>query len=106
MALGCLAIHTAQGSATVAMITAVGVLTAFNSREALGCDPIYLALAIGSGSLIGSWMNDSGFWIFAKMSVLTESEGLKSWSILLAFLASVWATVWNEGEVYFDSVSM
>jgi len=31
-------------------------------------------------------MNDSGFWIFAKMSVLTETEGLKSWSILLAAL--------------------
>ena len=31
-------------------------------------------------------MNDSGFWIFAKMGGLTELEGLKSWSIMLALM--------------------
>ena len=32
-------------------------------------------------------MNDSGFWIFAKMSGLTEVEALKSWTIALLVLA-------------------
>ena len=40
----------------------------------------------GSGSLVGSWMNDSGFWIYAKMGGLTELESLKSWTPLLAVL--------------------
>ncbi|MEA3225913.1 MAG: gluconate permease, partial [Planctomycetota bacterium] len=46
----------------------------------------YLATAIGGGSMICSWMNDSGFWIFVKMTGLTETEGLKSWTVLLAFM--------------------
>jgi len=76
-----------QGSGTVAMMTTASMFAAMGiHQEALGCHPVYLALAIGGGSLVGSWMNDSGFWIFAKMSVLTETEGLKSWSILLAAL--------------------
>ena len=43
-------------------------------------------MAIGGGSLVGSWMNDSGFWIFAKMGGLTEAETLKSWTPLLVVL--------------------
>jgi GntP family gluconate:H+ symporter len=71
------AIRTAQGSATVAMITAVGVLAAFSDPQELGCHPIYLALAIGCGSKPIAWMNDSGFWVICKMSGMTEREGLR-----------------------------
>jgi GntP family gluconate:H+ symporter len=77
----------AQGSSTVAMITTTSMLGAMlTSPASLGCHPVYLALAIGSGSLVGSWMNDSGFWIFAKMGGLTEVETLRSWTQLLAVL--------------------
>jgi GntP family gluconate:H+ symporter len=31
-------------------------------------------------------MNDSGFWIVSRMGVLTETEALKSWTVLLAML--------------------
>ena len=34
-------------------------------------------------------MNDSGFWIFAKMGGLTEAEALKSWSVMLTVLGVV-----------------
>nr|WP_261341398.1 MULTISPECIES: GntP family permease [Pirellulaceae] len=34
-------------------------------------------------------MNDSGFWVFAKMSGLTEVEALKSWTLLLLVLGGV-----------------
>ena len=77
----------AQGSCTVAMITASAMMAAMiTSTNTLGYNTAYLATAIGSGSLIGSWMNDSGFWIFVKMSGLTEAEGLKSWTPLLAII--------------------
>jgi hypothetical protein len=39
-----------------------------------------------SPALTGSWMNDNGFWIVARMSALTEVEALKTWTILLAIL--------------------
>ena len=76
----------AQGSSTVAMITASAMLAAMIPAGGLGFNVVYLGTAIGSGSLIGSWMNDSGFWIYAKMSGLTEVETLKSWSALLVIL--------------------
>jgi len=80
----------AVGSSTVAMITVSSMLAAMiGGGGGLGFDPVYLATAIGAGSLMGSWMNDSGFWIFTKMGGLTEAESLKSWTILLAILSLV-----------------
>ena len=82
-----LLIKIAQGSCTVAMITSSAMIAAMlTSTETLGYHPAYLATAIGGGSMIGSWMNDSGFWIFVKMTGLTEAEGLKSWTPLLAIV--------------------
>jgi GntP family gluconate:H+ symporter len=87
----CLAsvLKVAQGSSTVAMITGSAMLAGIASPATLGFHPVYLATAIGGGSLVGSWMNDSGFWIFAKMGGLTEIEALKSWTPLLAVLGTV-----------------
>lgn len=78
----------AQGSSTVAMITASGMLASVATPEQLGCHPVYMATAIGGGSLFGSWMNDSGFWIFTKMGYLTSVEGLKTWTPCLAILGA------------------
>jgi GntP family gluconate:H+ symporter len=72
------AIRTAQGSATVAMITSVGILAPLAASGDLGFHPVYLAMAIGCGSKPIAWMNDSGFWVICKMSGMTESEGLRS----------------------------
>ena len=80
------AIRTAQGSATVAMITAVGVLSGLASSGALGFHPVYLALAIGCGSKPIAWMNDSGFWVICKMSGMTEAEMLKSVTPMTALM--------------------
>ena len=71
------AIRTAQGSATVAMITAVGILSDLATGGDLPFHPVYLALAIGCGSKPVAWMNDSGFWVITRMSGMTEVEGLK-----------------------------
>ena len=59
------------------------------TEQQLGFNLVYIATAIGAGSLIGSWMNDSGFWIVAKMSGLTETEALKTWTPLLIVLGTV-----------------
>lgn len=79
-------IRTAQGSATVAMITAVGILTVFNTPGALGFHPVYLAIVVGCGSKLFPWMNDSGFWIICKMSGFTEGETIRNFSILLSIM--------------------
>ncbi len=82
-------IRTAQGSATVAMITAVGMLTAFNTPGALSFHPVYLAIVIGCGSKVFAWMNDSGFWVICKMSGFTEQETIKNNSVMLAIMGVV-----------------
>ncbi|WP_425399468.1 GntP family permease [Aeoliella sp.] len=76
----------AQGSSTAAMLVAAGMMSAMMGELSPAFHPVYLATAIGSGSLVGSWMNDSGFWIFSRMSGLTELETLKTWTPLLAML--------------------
>ena len=73
-------IRTAQGSATVALITVSGILSGMVGTEPLQFHQIYLGLAIGCGSKIMPWMNDSGFWVVCKMSNLTEREVLKTFS--------------------------
>ncbi len=86
----------AQGSSTVAMITTSAMLAAMLGKgAALPFHVVYVATAIGSGSLVGSWMNDSGFWVVSRMGGLTEVEALKSWTPLLVVvgLTSMIATL-------------
>jgi GntP family gluconate:H+ symporter len=71
-------VRTAQGSATVALITASGILAGMAQNDNLGFHPVYLCLAIGSGAKLIPWMNDAGFWIMCKTSNLTEQEALKT----------------------------
>jgi GntP family gluconate:H+ symporter len=78
-------IKVAQGSSTVAMITAAGMLAAMvTGADALPFHTVYLAIAITAGSLVGTWMNDSGFWVFSKMGGVTEMETLRSWTVVSA----------------------
>jgi len=80
----------AQGSGTVAMITAAGLMAAIlGDGQALMVHPVYVFLAIGFGALFGSWMNDSGFWVVGKLSGFTERETLKTWTVLTVFVSLV-----------------
>jgi len=79
----------AQGSSTAAMIITAPMMADIVSGMSLPYHMVYLATAIGAGSLVGSWMNDSGFWIFTKMGGLTEEEGLRTWTPLLVILGLV-----------------
>jgi GntP family gluconate:H+ symporter len=82
-------IKFAQGSSTTAMIVTSGMIVAMIDPGSLTFHPAYLVAAIGAGSLVGSWMNDSGFWIFAKMGGLTEVQTLKSWTPTLVVVGVV-----------------
>ncbi len=77
----------AQGSSTVAMIVTSSMLASMGTTpEMLGCHPVYLGTSIGAGSLVGCWMNDSGFWVVSRMSGLTEVETLKAWTVILVIV--------------------
>lgn len=76
-------IRVAQGSATVAMITTSAIMFPILQSHQPPYHAMYIFLAIGFGSKMVSWMNDSGFWTVSKLSGFTESETLKSWTILV-----------------------
>ena len=82
-------VRVAQGSATVAMITAVGIIGPVATNIDLPYNRLYLALAIGCGSKPLNWMNDSGFWIISKMSGMTEGETLKTVTVMLTIMGLV-----------------
>lgn len=62
------------------MITVVGMVSGLATPETLGFAPVYRACAIGFGSKLFSWMNDSGFWVVSRMSGMTMSETLRNFS--------------------------
>ncbi len=76
-------VRVAQGSATVAMLTASSIMAPMIAGGALDCHPVYLFTAIGFGAMFFSWMNDSGFWVVSRLSGMTEKETLRTWSIQL-----------------------
>lgn len=82
-------VRTAQGSATVAMITSSGILAGMATTMSLEYHQLYIGLAIACGSKLIPWMNDSGFWIVCKMSNLTEQEVLKTFSPMLTIMGIV-----------------
>jgi GntP family gluconate:H+ symporter len=100
-----LVVRVAQGSATVAMITSASIMLSIAGTAGFGVHPFYIFLAIGYGATGLSWMNDSGFWVISKLGGLTESETLRSWSILLTIIsivgliqamiaAAIWPNLW------------
>ncbi|MGD1031316.1 MAG: SLC13 family permease [Opitutaceae bacterium] len=75
-------LRAAQGSATVAMIAATGIVSSMAGPAGFGVHPLYILLAVGYGSKAMSWMNDAGFWLVSRVGGLTQGEALRSWSIL------------------------
>jgi len=82
-------IRAAQGSATVAMITTVGIVAPLVHSQTLPFHPVYVALAIGCGSKPFPWMNDSGFWQVSTMSGMTTRQTLQTFSAALTIMGCV-----------------
>ncbi len=73
-------IRIACGSATVAALTAGGIVAPLISIT--GADPQLMVLATGAGSLIVSPPNDPGFWLFKEFFGLTIKDTIKTWCCL------------------------
>ena len=68
------------GSATVAGITAAGVVSPLVATGA--ASPELMVLAVGAGSVFGSHINDSGFWMFKEFFNLTLKQTFLSWTVM------------------------
>jgi GntP family gluconate:H+ symporter len=81
-------IRLATGSATVATVTAAGLIAPLLG-QLHGVDTALLALAIGSGSLFLSHVNDAGFWLVKEYFGMTVGETFKTWSVMETIISVV-----------------
>lgn len=73
-------IRVCVGSATVAGLTAAGIVMPLIS--ATGVSAELMVLAIGSGSLMLSHVNDGGFWLFKEYFNLSVKDTLRTWTVM------------------------
>jgi len=81
-------VRVTQGSATVAMITAAGIMSPVLPAFHLS-DPqmALVVIAIASGATILSHVNDSGFWLVGKYLRMDEKQTLQSWTVMETIIA-------------------
>ncbi|WP_133272264.1 gluconate:H+ symporter [Hymenobacter radiodurans] len=80
-------IRVCLGSATVAGLTAAGVMLPTMTQVAV--NPNLMVLAIGAGSLLLSHVNDSGFWLFKEYFNLSVRDTFRSWSAMETIVSVV-----------------
>ncbi len=81
-------IRVCVGSATIAGLTAVGILLPLiQSQTAI--QPELLVLSIGAGSLMFSHLNDGGFWLFKEYFNLSIKDTIKTWSVMETIVSVV-----------------
>ncbi len=73
-------IRISLGSATVAGLTAAGIVVTLVTQQHV--NPNLMVLSIGAGSLAFSHVNDSGFWLFKEYFNLSIKDTIKSWSAM------------------------
>lgn len=75
-------VRVAQGSATVAMVTAAGLAAPLIAAASLSPGRVALVtIAIGAGASVASHVNDTGFWLVKQYLGLTEAQTFRSWTI-------------------------
>jgi Gnt-I system low-affinity gluconate transporter len=81
-------VRVTQGSATVAMITAAGimapVLSFINPSDP---ELALIVISIASGATLLSHVNDSGFWLVSKYFGMNEKQTLRSWTMMESIIA-------------------
>jgi len=80
-------IRVCLGSATVAGLTAAGLILPLITR--MHVDPNLMVLSVGAGSLFFSHVNDSGFWMFKEYFNLSIKDTIRSWSIMETIVSVV-----------------
>lgn len=73
-------IRVCIGSATVAGLTAAGIIAPIVATS--GVNPALMVLATGAGSLMFSHVNDAGFWLFKEYYNMSIKQTLKTWSLM------------------------
>jgi Gnt-I system high-affinity gluconate transporter len=81
------AIRVCVGSATVAGLTAAGIVGPLVAAG--GADPNLMVLAIGAGSLVASHVNDAAFWLFKEYFNVSIGDTLRSWTVMETIVAVV-----------------
>ncbi|BCL75110.1 gluconate transporter [Jeongeupia sp. HS-3] len=77
------AVRVIQGSATVAMLTACGLLLPMIEHMNLnGAQLAAVTIAIGGGAVVLSHVNDSGFWLANRYLGMTEKQTLQTWTVM------------------------
>ena len=81
-------VRVTQGSSTVAMITAAGIIAPILGEFGLN-DPqrALVVLAIASGATLLSHVNDSGFWLVGKYFGMNEKQTLQTWTVMESIIA-------------------
>ncbi len=83
-------VRIVQGSSTVAMITAAGLVSPLLANATLNSIELAcMVIAIASGASIFSHVNDSGFWLVGQYLGITEKQTFRSWTLMTTILAFV-----------------
>jgi Gnt-I system high-affinity gluconate transporter len=80
-------IRVCLGSATIAGLTAAGVMLPTMAHS--HTNPNLMVLAIGAGSLALSHFNDGGFWLFKEYFNLSTKDTLRSWTVMETIVSVV-----------------
>jgi Gnt-I system high-affinity gluconate transporter len=77
-------LRIALGSATVAALTASGIVLPLIST---GVSPELMVIAVGAGSLMGSHVNDTGFWMFKEYFNLSLKQTFSTWTVMESLIS-------------------
>jgi gluconate transporter len=80
-------IRIALGSATIAGLTAAGIMVPIVAAGRV--DPNLMVLSIGAGSLMCSHVNDAGFWLFKEYFNLDLRDTFRSWTLMESLAGGV-----------------
>jgi Gnt-I system high-affinity gluconate transporter len=91
-------IRISLGSATVAGLTAAGIISTLVLHDP-SINPNLMVLAIGAGSLAFSHLNDGGFWLFKEYFNLSIKDTIRSWTMMetmVSFIGLIGVLVLNQ----------
>jgi len=84
-------LRVAQGSATVALTTAAGLIApVVEASDSLSASDLALVvIAIAAGATVLSHVNDSGFWLVSRFFRMDEKTTLKTWTVMETLLGVI-----------------
>ena len=86
-----LLVRIVAGSATVAMLTAAGIVAPLLAGSPV--EPAFIVIAIAAGATAVSHVNDSGFWLVNRYFGLTTKDTLKSWTVMETLIGLIGTTL-------------